>query len=165
MPIPLQLSSPFFKDGDPIPIAYTCEGEDKAPPLHIEGIPAGTRSLALVVEDPDAPDPRHPERTWCHWLLYNIPTGTRDLAEGGSLEVLPPGCKEGVNDWGRFGYGGPCPPIGQHRYFYRLYALDTVLPDLGKVTRKEFLAIIQGHVVAETSLIGTYEKYHENVVH
>jgi hypothetical protein len=165
MPIPLQLSSPFFKDGDPIPMAYTAEGEDKAPPLHIEGIPAGTRSLALLVEDPDAPDPKAPERTWCHWLLYNIPTGTRDLAEGGSLDVLPPGCKEGVNDFGRFGYGGPRPPVGQHRYFYRLLALDTVLPDLGKVTRKEFLAVIQGHVVAESSLIGTYQKHHDNAVH
>ena len=161
----LALTSPRFKDGDPIPIAYTCEGEDTAPPLHIEGIPAGTRSLALIVEDPDAPDPRNPQRTWCHWILYNIPPGTRDLAEGGSLDVLPAGCREGLNDWGRFGYGGPCPPIGRHRYFHRLYALDTVLPDLGKVDRKHFLAAIQGHVLGEAELVSTYEKHHEHVVH
>lgn len=165
MPIPLQLSSSRFKDGETIPIAYTCEGEDKAPPLHIEGMPARTKSLALIVEDPDAPDPKHPQRTWCHWVLYNIPSGTRNLPEGASRDVLPSGCREGVNDWGRFGYGGPCPPIGAHRYIYRLFALDTVLPDLGKVDRKQLLAAMEGHIISESQLVGMYEKYHEHVVH
>lgn len=165
MPIPLQLSSPRFNNGETIPIAYTCEGEDKAPPLHIEGMPAGTKSLALIVEDPDAPDPKHPQRTWCHWVLYNIPSGTRDLPEGASRDVLPAGCREGVNDWGRLGYGGPCPPIGAHRYIYRLFALDVVLPDLGKVDRKQLLAAMEGHIINESQLIGMYEKYHEHVVH
>ncbi|WP_224367983.1 YbhB/YbcL family Raf kinase inhibitor-like protein [Hyalangium versicolor] len=160
---PLHLTSPRFKDGQTIPIAFTCEGEDKAPPLHWEEVPHGTRSLALVVEDPDAPDPRHPQRTWCHWLLYNIPPGTRDLPEGASPDNLPRGALQGRNDWDRTGYGGPCPPIGRHRYIYRLYALDTVLPDLGSPTRTQLLDAIQDHVLAESQLIGTYEKTHPHV--
>lgn len=163
MPKPLHLTSPRFRDGEPIPIAFTCEGEDKSPPLHWEEAPHGTRSLALVVEDPDAPDPRHPQRTWCHWILYNIPSGTRDLPEGAGPGSLPPGTREGLNDWGRPGYGGPCPPIGRHRYIYRLFALDTVLPDLGSPGRAQFLKAIQPHVIAETQLIGTYEKHHPQV--
>ncbi|XXF78569.1 YbhB/YbcL family Raf kinase inhibitor-like protein [Myxococcaceae bacterium GXIMD 01537] len=165
MPAPLQLSSPRFQDGSTIPIAYTCEGEDKAPPLHIEGVPAGTRSLALIVEDPDAPDPENPQRTWCHWVLYNIPPGTRDLAEGAAADLLPAGCLQGVNDFGRVGYGGPCPPIGRHRYFHKLYALDVVLPNLGRVNRKQLLAAMEGHILAESGLLGTYEKHHAHVVH
>lgn len=163
MPKPLQLTSPRFQDGETIPIAFTCEGEDKAPPLHWEEVPPGTRSLALLVEDPDAPDPKHPQRTWCHWILYNIPPGTRDLPEGAGPETLPPGVREGLNDWGRPGYGGPCPPIGRHRYVYRLFALDTVLPDLGSPTRAQLLTAIQRHIVTETQLIGTYEKHHHSV--
>jgi Raf kinase inhibitor-like YbhB/YbcL family protein len=163
MPKPLQLTSPRFQDGEPIPIAFTCEGEDKAPPLHWEEVPPGTRSLALLVEDPDAPDPQHPQRTWCHWILYNIPPGTRDLPEGAGPGILPPGVREGLNDWGRPGYGGPCPPIGRHRYVYRLFALDTVLPELGSPTRAQLLTAIQRHIIAETQLIGTYEKYHHSV--
>ncbi|MFL5348624.1 MAG: YbhB/YbcL family Raf kinase inhibitor-like protein [Hyalangium sp.] len=163
MPKPLQITSPRFQDGEPIPIAFTAEGEDKAPPLQWGEVPHGTRSLALVVEDPDAPDPRHPQRTWCHWLLYNIPPGTRNLPEGASRDTLPQGVREGLNDWHRAGYGGPCPPIGRHRYIYRLYALDTVLPDLGSPTRAQLLAAIQGHVLAEAQLIGTYEKTHPHV--
>ncbi len=163
MPRPLQLTSPRFRDGDPIPIAFTCEGEDKAPPLHWEGIPPGTKSLALIVEDPDAPDPRHPVRTWCHWLLYNIPPGTADLPEGAGTDTLPHGAHEGLNDWQRAGYGGPCPPIGRHRYFYRLYALDTVLPDLGTPTREQLLDAMSGHILSECELIGTYEKTHPHV--
>lgn len=163
MPKPLHLTSPRFQDGQTIPIAFTCEGEDKAPPLHWEEVPHGTRSLALIVEDPDAPDPKHPQRTWCHWVLYNIPPGTRDLPEGASPETLPPGVREGLNDWGRPGYGGPCPPIGRHRYIYRLFALDTMLPDLGSPTRSQLLAAIEGHVIDETQLIGTYEKHHHSV--
>lgn len=163
MPKPLHLTSPRFQDGETIPIAFTCEGEDKAPPLHWEEVPHGTRSLALIVEDPDAPDPKHPQRTWCHWVLYNIPPGTRDLPEGAGPENLPPGVREGLNDWGRRGYGGPCPPIGRHRYIYRLFALDSVLPDLGSPTRSQLLAAMEGQVIDETQLIGTYEKHHHSV--
>jgi Raf kinase inhibitor-like YbhB/YbcL family protein len=163
MPKPLHLTSPRFQDGETIPIAFTCEGEDKAPPLHWEEAPPGTRSLALIVEDPDAPDPKRPQRTWCHWVLYNIPPGTRDLPEGAGSETLPPGVREGLNDWGRRDYGGPCPPIGRHRYIYRLFALDTALPDLGSPTRSQLLAAMEGHVIDETQLIGTYEKHHHSV--
>jgi Raf kinase inhibitor-like YbhB/YbcL family protein len=160
MPKPLQLASPRFNDGEPIPIAFTAEGEDKAPPLNWGEVPAGTRSLALLVEDPDAPDPKHPQRIWCHWVLYNIPPGARGLPEGATSELLPPGTREGLNDWQRIGYGGPRPPIGRHRYIHRLLALDIVLPDLGPITRAQLLDAIKGHIVAEADLIGTYEKAH-----
>lgn len=163
MPKPLHITSPRFQNGDSIPIAFTAEGEDKAPPLQWGEVPHGTRSLALVVEDPDAPDPRHPQRIWCHWLLYNIPPGTRGLPEGAPRDTLPQGTLEGLNDWHHVGYGGPCPPIGRHRYIHRLYALDTVLPDLGSPNRTQLLAAIQGHVLAEAELIGTYEKTHPHV--
>ncbi|HYH98612.1 YbhB/YbcL family Raf kinase inhibitor-like protein [Hyalangium sp.] len=160
---PLQLISPRFQEGEPIPIAFTCEGEDKAPPLHWGEVPPGTRSLALLVDDPDAPDPQRPQRTWCHWILYNLPPGTRGLPEGATPGTLPAGTREGLNDWHRAGYGGPCPPIGRHRYVHHLYALDTVLPDLGSPTRAQLLKAIQGHVLAEAQLIGTYEKTHPHV--
>jgi Raf kinase inhibitor-like YbhB/YbcL family protein len=163
MPKPFQLTSPRFQEGETIPIAFTCEGEDKAPPLHWEEVPSGTRSLALIVEDPDAPDPLHPQLTWCHWILYNLPPGTRDLPEGAVPELLPRGAREGLNDWHRSGYGGPCPPIGRHRYLHRLYALDIVLPDLSIPTRARLLAAMQGHVLAEARLTGTYEKHHPHV--
>lgn len=163
MPRPLQLTSPRFRDGDTIPIAFTHEGEDMAPPLVWGEVPAGTRSLAVIVEDPDAPDPRHPQRIWCHWVLYNIPPGTRELPEGARPDTLPRGVLQGLNDWGRTGYGGPNPPIGRHRYFYKLYALDTVLPNLGTPTRQQLLEAMQGHILAEADLIGTYEKTHPHV--
>jgi Raf kinase inhibitor-like YbhB/YbcL family protein len=159
----LQLTSPRFGDGDPIPIAFTAEGEDKAPPLRWGEVPAGTRSLALLVEDPDAPDPQHPQRTWCHWVVYNIPPGTRELPEGAGAGNLPRGAREGMNDWQRIGYGGPCPPIGRHRYIHRLYALDIMLPDMGPMTRTQLLAAMRGHIVAEADLTGTYEKTHPHV--
>jgi Raf kinase inhibitor-like YbhB/YbcL family protein len=126
-------------------------------------VPAGTRSLALLVEDPDAPDPARPQRTWSHWVLYNIPPGTRELPEGASSETLPRGTREGLNDWHRVGYGGPCPPIGRHRYIHRLYALDTVLPDLGTPTRGQLLDAMRGHILAEADLTGTYEKTHPHI--
>lgn len=154
----LQLDSPRFHHGQPIPPRYTCEGEDEAPPLHWQGEPAGTRSFALVVEDPDAPDPRAPQRTWVHWVLYNLPPGVHELPEGAGAVTLPSGCREGLNDWHRPGYGGPCPPIGRHRYFHRLYALDTVLPDLGTPTRDQLLRAMEGHVLAQAELMGTYQK-------
>ena len=125
----MMLTSSAFTDGGAIPKRYTCEGQDAAPPLTWAGAPAGTKSFALIVDDPDAPDPKAPKRTWVHWVLYDIPPGTTALPEGGAL---PAGTREGRNDWGRTGYGGPCPPIGRHRYFHKLYALDAVLGDLGE---------------------------------
>ena len=152
----MRLTSTAFEPGGPIPARHTCDGEDIAPPLQWSDPPEGTRSFALVVDDPDAPDPRAPQRVWVHWVLYDLPADARSLPEGGT--PLPPGTRQGRNDWGRTGYGGPCPPIGRHRYFHKLYALDTVLGDLGEPTKAELLAAMQGHVLAEAQLIGTYER-------
>jgi Raf kinase inhibitor-like YbhB/YbcL family protein len=148
-------SSAFDKDGE-IPSKYTCEGEDVSVPLTWEGLPEGTKSLALIVDDPDAPDPQAPKMTWVHWVVYNIPPDATGLAE--ALKQLPAGAKDGLNDWKRTGYGGPCPPIGRHRYFHKLHALDTVLPDLGNPTKDELLEAMKGHVLAQTELVGTYQK-------
>ncbi len=147
-------SSAFDHEGG-IPRRYTCEGEDAAPPLAWSGAPEGTRSFALIVDDPDAPDPKAPKMTWVHWVLYNLPASASALPEGGAL---PADTGEGLNDWKRTGYGGPCPPIGRHRYFHKLYALDTVLPDLGTPTKAELERAMQGHVLAQAELLGTYEK-------
>ena len=123
-------SSAFVHQGE-IPRQHTCDGEDRSPPLAWSGVPAGTKSLALIVDDPDAPDPKAPKRVYVHWVLYNIPPDAAGLAEAIRPADLPAGTLEGLNDWGRTGYGGPCPPIGRHRYFHKLYALDTVLPGPG----------------------------------
>ncbi|MCP3136499.1 YbhB/YbcL family Raf kinase inhibitor-like protein [Pyxidicoccus xibeiensis] len=160
MPKPLVLTSARFKDGDLIPIAYTGEGEDLSPPLQWSNLPAGTKSLALIVEDPDAPDPKNPQMTWSHWVLYNIPVSAQSLTEGANADTLPPGTKQGVNDFKRQGYGGPMPPVGTHRYFFRLYALDTVLPDLDRPTRLDLLDAMDGHILGEAELIGLYHKVH-----
>ncbi len=156
--MPLTLTSPAFPDQGEILRRYTCEGEDVSPPLTWSDSPEGTKSLALIVDDPDAPDPKAPRMTWVHWVLYNLPPTTGDLPEGVSTETLPPGTKEGRNDWKRTGYGGPCPPIGRHRYFHKLYALDIMLPDLGTPTKAELEKAMEGHVLARAKLVGTYEK-------
>ena len=150
-------SSAFAPDGE-IPTAYTCEGRDVAPPLAWSGAPAGTKSFALVVDDPDAPDPKAPKMTWVHWVLYDLPPGTTSLPEGATSRSLPAGTREGKNDWKRTGYGGPCPPIGRHRYVHKLYALDTVLPDLNEPTRAQLEKAMEGHVLARAELVGTYQK-------
>lgn len=154
----LALTSTAFGHDGPIPAAYTCQGKDISVPLAWSGLPAGTRSLALIVDDPDAPDPAAPKMTWVHWVLYNIPTDAAGLREGVSPRDLPKGTLEGRNDWGRTGYGGPCPPIGRHRYFFKLYALDVVLPDLGQPDKKHLEHAMQGHVLARHELVGTYAK-------
>ncbi len=154
----LAIKSAAFAPGGEIPTRYTCEGEDVSPPLEWSGVPAGTKGLALVVDDPDAPDPKAPKMTYVHWVLYDVPTETTGLPEGAGPATLPPGTREGVNDWHRTGYGGPCPPIGRHRYFFKLYALDTVLPDLKRPTKAKLLEAMKGHVLAEAQLVGTYEK-------
>ncbi|OGT29223.1 MAG: hypothetical protein A2W28_09365, partial [Gammaproteobacteria bacterium RBG_16_51_14] len=115
-------SSAFSHEGS-IPARYTCDGEDISPELLWTNVPDGARSLVLIVDDPDAPDPAAPRMTWVHWVLYNLPTDATGLAEGIASYDLPEGTREGVNDWKRNGYGGPCPPVGRHRYFHKLYAL------------------------------------------
>jgi Raf kinase inhibitor-like YbhB/YbcL family protein len=154
----LQLTSTAFVHQGRIPILYTCDGHDLSPPLRWTGVPSGTRSLALIVADPDAPDPAAPKTIWVHWVLYNLPAESTGLPEGVPSANLPFGTREGRNDWRRTGYGGPCPPIGRHRYFFRLYALDVVLPDLGKATRNEVEKAMHGHVLAEAELMATYQR-------
>lgn len=154
----LNLSSPSFAPNAAIPLRHTCDGEECSPALRWSGLPAGTRSLALIVDDPDAPDPAAPRMTWVHWVLYNLPPLVDGLAEGMAATQLPAGTREGVNDWHRSGYGGPCPPVGRHRYFHRLYALDTVLPDLGRPDKPRLLEAIEGHVLDHAELVGTYQR-------
>lgn len=154
----LTLSSDAFAPNSPIPPHHTCQGADISPPLAWHGAPTATQSLVLIVDDPEAPDPAAPRMTWVHWLLYNLPPTAGGLAEGVPAAALPAGTREGVNDWGRVGYGGPCPPIGRHRYFHKLYALDTRLPDLQQPNKAQLLAAMDGHVLAVAELIGTYQK-------
>lgn len=154
----LTLTSPAFGPSGALPRLYTCQGEDVSVPLAWSGVPAGTKSLALIVDDPDAPDPAAPKRTWVHWVLYNIPPATTSLPQGVGPGKLPAGTLQGLNDWGRTGYGGPCPPIGRHRYFHKLYALDSVLPDLHQPTKARLEQAMKGHVIAQFELVGTYEK-------
>jgi len=141
-----------------IPARYTCDGQDISPPLQWSGIPTEAKSLVLIVDDPDAPDPAAPKMTWVHWVLYNIPVDTPGLEENISSASLPEGTKEGINDWGRKGYGGPCPPIGRHRYFFKIYALDTVLTDLQQPTKKQVEEAIAGHILAKAELVGMYQR-------
>ena len=151
------LESPAFPPNGPIPAAYTCEASDTSPPLRWSGAPAGTKSFALVIDDPDAPDPAAPKMTWVHWVLYNIPASTTTLAEGAAKSGLPQGTIAGMNDFRRTEYGGPCPPIGTHRYFHKLYALDTEL-SIAKPDKTELEKAMAGHVLGQTVLIGTYRK-------
>ena len=152
------LSSPAFPHMGDIPAAYTCEGRDISPALAWTGAPPIAQSLVLIVDDPDAPDPAAPKMTWVHWLLYNIAPQTSALVEGVSQRALPPGTLEGLNDWKRTGYGGPCPPIGRHRYFFKLHALDILLPDLHRPAKPALEAAMRGHVIAKAELVGTYQK-------
>jgi Raf kinase inhibitor-like YbhB/YbcL family protein len=152
----MEITSSAFADQGPLPKLYTCQGSDLSPPLSWSGIPAGAKSLVLIVDDPDAPDPAAPKMTWVHWVLYNLPVDCAGLPEAAA--ALPTGTREGRNDWKRTGYGGPCPPIGRHRYFHKLYALDVVLPDLKEPTKAALTQAMQGHVVAEAQIVGTYQK-------
>jgi hypothetical protein len=154
----LDISSTAFKPGGAIPARFTCEGRDVSPPLAWQGAPAGTKSLVLIVDDPDAPDPKAPRMTWVHWVLVNLPPDAAGLAEGVAPAALPAGTIEGLNDWKRTGYGGPCPPIGRHRYFHKLYALDRAITGLERPTKAQVEAAMKGHVLAHAELIGTYEK-------
>lgn len=154
----MELTSPSFVQQGEIPERHTCEGQDISPPLEWSGAPATTLSFALIVDDPDAPDPQAPKMTWVHWVVYNLPPTATSLAEGVRSSELPEGTREGTNDWKKVGYGGPCPPVGRHRYFHRLYALDAVLPDLGAATKAEVETAMKGHVLAHAELVATYQK-------
>ena len=155
----LTLSSKSFLHNAEIPPNYTCDGKDISPELSWTRVPDGTRSLVLIVDDPDAPDPAEPKMTWVHWILYNIPPDTNGLSEDVQTKAFPPGTLQGINDWKRTGYGGPCPPIGNHRYFHKLYALDTLLPDLRHPTKVILEKAMDGHIIAHVELIGLYQRY------
>ncbi len=150
------LASPGFANRGSIPEKFTCDGKDVSPALSWSHVPGNTRSFALIVDDPDAPDPARPRRTWVHWILYNIPAGVRFLPEG--IKALPKGTLQGLNDWGKTGYRGPCPPMGKHRYFFKLYALDTVLPDLHHPTKAALLNAMKGHILEKTERVGVYRR-------
>jgi hypothetical protein len=155
----MELLSASFTHGGVIPVRHTCDGANTSPPLSWSGVPSGARSLALIVDDPDAPDPAAPKRIWVHWVLYNIPPAVSDLVEGGARSPVPPGAREGLNDGDGLGYDGPCPPIGRHRYFHTLYALDTVLPELGSKARRSDLDVaMKGHILGSAVLMGTYQR-------
>ena len=154
----LTLRSQAFAQGGEIPRLHTCEGKDVSPALEFAGVPQGAKSLALVVHDPDAPDPAAPRMDYVHWVLYDLPPGCKGLPEGVTAAELPAGTRQGLNDWKRTGYGGPCPPIGRHRYFFVLYALDTVLGDLGTPPRAKLERAFAGHLLAKAELMATYQK-------
>jgi Raf kinase inhibitor-like YbhB/YbcL family protein len=156
--MPLTLLSPAFTDRGDIPVPYTCAGENAAPPLGWSGAPPHTASFALIVDDPDAPDPAAPKRTYVHWVLYDVPAAVREVEEGARGAVLPDPAREGRNDGGSVGYTGPCPPIGRHRYFFTLYALDALLGDLGTPTKAELERAMGGHVLERAELVGTYAR-------
>lgn len=154
----MELHSSAFAPNADIPAIHTCDSRDVSPPLTWSGVPAGTQSLALIVDDPDAPDPAAPKMTWVHWVVYNLPPDAAGLAAGSSGSAMPAGAREGLNDWQCIGYGGPCPPIGRHRYVHKLYALDTVLPALQPPTKASLERAMQGHVLDHAQLVGGYSK-------
>jgi Raf kinase inhibitor-like YbhB/YbcL family protein len=157
----LVITSTAFAPNGAIPIKYTCDDDDLSPALAWSGVPEGTQSLALIVDDPDAPDPKAPKMVYVHWVLYDIPPSATGLAEGMASARLPKGAREARNDWGNPGYGGPCPPIGRHRYFFKLYALDTLLGDLGGGAKKaDVEKAMKGHILAQAELVGTYQGAH-----
>lgn len=153
-----KLTSPAFGQNGSIPPQYTCEGDDISPPLAWYDIPPGTKSLALIVDDPDAPDPAKPQRVYVHWIVYNISPITLKLPLNAARTGLPLKALHGTNDWGKQTYGGPCPPIGRHRYFFKLYALDTVLNSLKNPTKAQLEEAMAGQLVGHAELVGTYEK-------
>ena len=155
----MNIQSLSFMHEREIPARHTCDGLNTSPPILWLGVPNSAKSLALIVDDPDAPDPSAPKMTWVHWLLYNIPVSATDLTEGVTANRLPAGTLQGINDWHSTGYGGPCPPIGRHRYFFKLYALDSVLPDLKNPTKATLEKVMQSHVLDQASLIGLYQRH------
>ncbi len=150
------LESAAFKNNYEIPAVYTCEGKNISPPLKWSNPPQGTQSFAIIVDDPDAPDPQAPKTTWVHWVLFNIPPSITSLPE--DVHSLPKKSHEGLNDWQAVGYRGPCPPIGKHHYHHKIYALDTILPEMERPTKADLEKSMKGHVLGQTELVGTYLK-------
>ena len=150
----ITITSTVFTEGGMIPRDYTCDGKDISPPLAWAGAPEGTKSLAIICDDPDAP-----VGTWVHWVLYNLPAIVNELPQGvKSDKVLDNGAKHGINDFRKLGYGGPCPPGGTHRYYFKIYALDTELTQEPGLTKAELLKAIKGHILAEGQLMGRYKR-------
>lgn len=154
----MTIASDAFRHNGDIPVHHTCDGKNISPALFWSGVPAGTRSLALIVDDPDAPDPLAPQATWVHWVLYNIPPEVNALPENVAVSGLPNGTLQGINDWKRSAYGGPCPPVGRHRYYHKLFALDVMLPDLALPSKAALEKAMHGHIIAQTSLVGLYQR-------
>jgi Raf kinase inhibitor-like YbhB/YbcL family protein len=156
----LKITSTAFAADAAIPAVHTCDGGDHSPPLAFSGVPAAAKSLALVVDDPDAPapDPKAPPKPWVHWVLYNLPADSAGLAEAVAPTALPFQAQQGANDWHRTGYRGPCPPNGRHRYVHKLYALDTVLTGLASPSKAELESAMKDHILAEAQLVGTYQR-------
>lgn len=156
----LSMRSSAFTDHGDIPVRYTCDGDGISPALTWSGAPQGVASYALIVDDPDAPDPKAPKMTWVHWVVYNIPEGASGLNQDAGRSNHPAGGDVGVNSWNKAAYGGPCPPVGKHRYFFKLYALNTRLKGLQRPTKGELLSAMQGHILAQGQLIGLYRRQH-----
>jgi len=153
----LTITSAEFEQGGEIPARFTCEGDDISPPLAWSQTPASAKTLALIVDDPDAPDPAKPQRVYVHWVVYNIPVAA-SLKENASKAEMPKGAVQGKNDWGKVEYGGPGPPIGRHRYYFKLYALDIELTGLSAPTKADLERAMTGHVIETGELMGTYQK-------
>lgn len=153
------LTSSAFQEGQEIPSKFTCQGENISPELSWSNPPEGTQSFVLIIDDPDAPDPNAPKMTYVHWILYNIPASVSSLKEDEAQNGIPKGTLEGINDGAHTGYRGPCPPIGRHRYFHKLYALDTIFDDLNQPNKPTLLKAMEGHVLGQATLIGTYQKH------
>jgi len=151
----MKITSSAFEEGKPIPAKYSCDGKDVSPPLRWTGVPSTAKTLALTVDDPDAP-----VGDWFHWIVYNLPVSTTELTEGlPKFENLPKGGKQAMNDFKRLGYGGPCPPVGKpHRYFFKLYALDVQFNLPANTDGKQFMNALTNHVVAQTGIMGTYQR-------
>lgn len=154
----LRIESPAFQHGGAIPRQYTCDDRDVSPPLRWSGVPDRAKSLVLIVDDPDAPDPAAPKRVYVHWVLYDIPVSVTRIDEGGEHAAVKAGARQGKNDWDRVGYGGPCPPIGRHRYYFKLYALDTMLGDRGESTKRDIEQAMREHIVESAEVMGTYQR-------
>lgn len=153
-PMNIKVTSSAFAEGGMIPKQYTCDGKDVSPPLAWDGVPATAKTIAIICDDPDAP-----MGTWVHWVLFNLPASTKELTENvPTKKVLPNGAKQGTNDFGRIGYGGPCPPGGTHRYYFKVYALDCELKLDAGATKAQLLKAMEGHVLAEGQLMGKYKR-------
>ncbi|MBN1379622.1 MAG: YbhB/YbcL family Raf kinase inhibitor-like protein [Gammaproteobacteria bacterium] len=154
----MKLTSIAFNNGAEIPMEYTCQGKNVSPQLSIADISPKARSLALIVDDPDAPDPAAPKMTWVHWILYNIPADLTEIPKAANKAALPKNVRDGINDWKKTGYGGPCPPIGCHRYFFKLYALDVMLDTADLLSKTQLELKMEGHIIDQAELMGTYQK-------